>query len=211
MLLSGCAGAGQNHKQPVIVAAKPVVKTIPHEEPVLPRLKPKTPKKAPASPKLSEPEASDNGGDVATVAGNGTGSAMVPDTHQHAIGGQGSLESTPEKDADAATGDVAALPAVPTVIKAEPEPVGLASPDELKSKAEGDIVRLLGRPVATRSEGTGTVWTYRTDICSLDVYFFLDVADNKRRALSYEMMPAWTEDDATQSCYKALKSAHHVQ
>lgn len=210
MLLSACAGAGQDHKQPVIVAAKPVVKAIPPEEPVLPRLKPKTQKKAPASPKLSEPETAD---EAAAAPGDTNADLTAPDGHLQAITQQAPGTEVPDKDADATatSGDVAALPAVPEVIQAEPEPVGVASPDELKSKAENDIVRILGKPVATRSEGTGTVWTYRTDICSLDVYFFLDVADNQRRALSYEMMPPWTEDDATQSCYKALKAAHHVQ
>lgn len=209
MLLSACAGAGQDQKQPVTVAAKPVVKAIPPEEPILPRLKPKTQRKAPASPKLSEPETADEAVDGA--AAPGTTNTAVPDGHLQAITQQVPGSEVPSKDADAAAGDVAALPAVPDVIQAEPEPVGVASPDELKSKAENDIVRLLGKPVATRSEGTGTVWTYRTDICSLDVYFFLDVADNQRRALSYEMLPPWTEDDATQSCYKALKAAHPVQ
>ncbi|MBK8160619.1 MAG: hypothetical protein IPK59_18240 [Rhodospirillaceae bacterium] len=105
-------------------------------------------------------------------------------------------------------GDLATLPA-PAVVPAEPEPVSkIASPDELKSKAESEVIALLGKPVTTRSEGTGTVWTYRAGTCSLDVYFFLDVADNRRRALSYEMVP---EDDLTQGCYKALKEAQHVQ
>lgn len=229
MLLSACADAGQDHKQPVIVAAKPVVKAIPPEEPVLPRLKPKTPKKAPASPKLSEPEAAENGvAEEGTTAPGGTSTDPVvaaPDGHLQVITqqapGQAAEGQAPagteapatetNDGAETSPSDVASLPAAPDVIKAEPEPVGVASPDELKSKAENDILRILGRPVATRSEGTGTVWTYRTDICSLDVYFFLDVADNQRRALSYEMMPAWTEDDATQSCYKALKAAHRVQ
>jgi antitoxin (DNA-binding transcriptional repressor) of toxin-antitoxin stability system len=214
MLLSACTGAGQDHKQSVTVAAKPVVKAIPLEEPVLPRLKPKTPKKAPASPKLSELEPADaTTTDSSAAPADGSTAIVVPDGHRQAITPANPASDVTAKDADdvAMPGEVAAVPTAPDVIKAEPEPVGIATPDELKSKAENDIVRILGLPVSTRSEGTGTVWTYRTDTCSLDVYFFLDVADNQRRALSYEMMPPGAEDDATQSCYKALKTAHHVQ
>lgn len=208
LLLSACAGSGQDQKQPVIVAAKPVVKAHPPEEPVIPRLKPRTPKKAPASPKLSEPAA-------AEAASESTGVAVaVPDRHQELIQQQALGENRSDELSGSnrsAVDDVAGLPSVPEVIQAEPEPVIPASPDELKSKTETEVTKLLGRPATTRSEGTGTVWTYRTEICSLDVYFFLDVADNQRRALSYEMLPAWAEADGGESCYTALKEAHHVQ
>jgi hypothetical protein len=199
-----------------------VVIAAPQEEPIIPKLKPKTPKKAPASPRLSEPEPVD-----APAATNGT---PVPDNHQQLIEQQAPGTSAPTTDAvpsamgtsdpqaagsdPAATqdGDMAAVPSAPAVIQSEPEPVSkTATPDELKSKAESEVVTLLGRPITTRSEGTGTVWTYRAGTCSLDIYFFLDVADNQRRALSYEMLPAGAEYDASQSCYKALKEAHHVQ
>jgi hypothetical protein len=222
MLLSACAAGEQDRKQPAIVAAKPVVIAAPQEEPIIPKLKPKTPKKAPASPRLSEPEPAD-----APAAAN---AAPAPDTHQQVTEQPAPGMPAPATDgatptlgaadpggagsgaAPAPDGDMAAVPPVPAVVQAEPEPVSaLASPDELKSKAESEVVTLLGRPVTTRSEGTGTVWTYRAGTCSLDVYFFLDVADNQRRALSYEMLPAGAEYDATQSCYKALKEAHHVQ
>nr|WP_298683757.1 hypothetical protein [uncultured Dongia sp.] len=222
MLLSACAVGEQDRKQPAIVAAKPVVIAAPQEEPIIPKLKPKTQKKAPASPRLSEPEPADT-----PAAANGT---TVPDNHQQLIEQQAPGMPAPTTEAvpptvgtaDPSDGSdpanmsdgavAAAVPSAPAVIQSEPEPVSkLVSPDELKSKAESEVVTLLGRPVTTRSEGTGTVWTYRAGTCSLDVYFFLDVADNQRRALSYEMLPAGAEYDVTQSCYKALKEAHHVQ
>ena len=174
MLLSACAGAGQDQKQSAIVAAKPVVKKHTSVEPVLPRLKPKTSRKAPASPILSEPNA------AVPIEGAMVDGIVIP-------------------------------PAAPNVIRAEPEPVAAASPNELKSKSEAEVIKLLGPPLTTRGEGTGTVWTYHAEICSLDVYFFLDVADNQRRALSYEVLPAWAEVDGGENCYKALKNAYYVQ
>jgi hypothetical protein len=200
MLLSACAGSSQDAKKPVTVAAKPAVKIIPPEEPIIPKLKPKTPKRAPASPRLTEAEPA-----VATATDLPAGT----DAHQLLIGQQGGVGEA--RDKDAAETQVATLPA-PAVMTAEPEPitVSVSTPDELKSKAESEVATLLGRPAATRREGTGTIWTYRAGTCSLDVYFFLDVADNQRRALSYEMQPEGAEDAAVQSCYRALKEAHHV-
>jgi hypothetical protein len=204
MLLSACASVDQDAKKPVVVAAKPAAKAPPPEAPIIPKLKPKTQKRAPASPKLTETE-------PAEAANGATGSATGQDGHQLVISQQGAVSEARVKDGEEMeAGSVAVLPA-PAVIPAEPGPLSIAtSPDELKSKAETDVARLLGRPVTTRREGTGTIWTYRTDSCSLDVYFFLDVADNQRRALSYEILPEGADDAAIQSCYKALKEAHHV-
>jgi hypothetical protein len=200
MLLSACAGVDQDAKKPVVVAAKPAVKSPPPEAPIIPKLKPKTQKRAPASPKLTETEPAESA--------NG---ALGQDGHQLVISQQGAVSEARVKDGEESDdGIVAALPA-PAVVPAEPEPLAEASsPDELKSKAETDVARLLGRPVTTRREGTGTIWTYRANSCSLDVYFFLDVADNQRRALSYEILPEGADDAAIQSCYKAIKEAHHV-
>jgi hypothetical protein len=204
MLLSACVAGDQDGNKPAIVAAKPVVKVTPSEVPVTPKLKPRTPIKAPASPRLSEPEAAGSNGEPNGIQPPGGREGPVSEAVEK---DPGSVDEMPAAPA----GDLGAVPA-PAVIPAEPEPVaGISSPDELKSKAESEVVAILGRPVATRSEGTGTVWTYRAGTCSLDVYFFLDVADNQRRALSYEMAPAGAEDDASQSCYMALKEAHHVQ
>jgi len=201
MLLSACAGAAQDAKKPVAVAAKPAVKTVPPEEPIVPKLKPKTPKRAPASPKLVEADPSATTPPEALPAGT--------DAHQLLIGQQSNTDEAKDRD-DTGT-DLAALPP-PEVMTAEPEPIApsASTPDELKSKAEAEVATLLGRPITTRREGTGTIWTYRAGTCSLDVYFFLDVADNQRRALSYEVLPEGADDAAIQSCYKALKEAHHV-
>jgi hypothetical protein len=201
MLLSACAGAAHDAKKPVAVAAKPAVKTVPPEEPIIPKLKPKTPKRAPASPKSVEVDP--------PVATSPETLPAGTDAHQLLIGQQSNVGEAQEKDDGDA--DLAALPP-PAVMTAEPEPIAssASTPDELKSKAEAEVATLLGRPVTTRREGTGTIWTYRAGTCSLDVYFFLDVADNQRRALSYEILPEGADDAAIQSCYKALKEAHHV-
>jgi hypothetical protein len=193
MLLSACASMDKDKAKPAPVVAAPAVKAEAPEEPVLPKLKPKTKKRKPASPRLDEPEA------APPVAADGASAGS--DAHQQQIE-QGAVPGSSD--------ETASLPA-PAVVPAEPVPLSLAnSPDELKSKAETEVAKLLGRPDATRREGTGTIWTYRSGTCSLDVYFFLDVADNQRRALSYEILPEAADDDAIQSCYRALKEIHRA-
>lgn len=194
-LLSACAGTAHDAKKPAPVASKPDVETVVPEEPIIPILKPKTQKRAPASPRSVEV-----GADAAVST---DGKSPEVDAHQMIITGD-----TPQADNSNDDRYVASLPA-PAV---EPETVAMSAstPDELRSKAELEVATLLGPPVATRREGTGTIWTYRAGTCSLDVYFFLDVADNQRRALSYEVLPEGSGDAAVQSCYKTLKEAHHA-
>ncbi len=208
MLLSACAGTDKDVKKPVVVAAKPAAKAPLPEEPILPKLKPKTQKRKPASPKLTDDDA----------AGAPADQAPAADTHQQLISDQGAASLPPSEEnpttepleSDGASAQSAALPP-PSVVPAEPEPVpAWGNPDELKSKAESEVSKLLGRPISVRREGTGTIWTYRAGTCSLDVYFFLDVADNQRRALSYEFSPEGADDAAVSSCYKVLKEASHA-
>jgi hypothetical protein len=202
MLLSACASMDKDKAKPAPVIAVPAVKAEAPEEPVLPKLKPKTKKRKPASPRLDEPEA------APPLAAEGASAGS--DAHQQQIE-QGAVPGSVDGTAVVGEADeTASLPA-PAVVPAEPVPLSLASsPDELKSKAETEVAKLLGRPDATRREGTGTIWTYRGGTCSLDVYFFLDVADNQRRALSYEILPEAADDDAIQTCYRAIKEIHRA-
>ncbi len=202
MLLSACAGVEKDIKKPAVAAAKPAAVAPEPDQPVLPKLKPKTPKRKPASPKLTE---------EATAAPSASSGLAPADGHQQLIIQQGNVPEGREKDGAEPIPESSAAMPVPAVVPAEPEQLAaLSSPDELKSKAEAEVAALLGRPTAIRREGTGTIWTYRAGTCSLDVYFFLDVADNQRRALSYEMLPEGADEDAMLSCYKALKETHNV-
>lgn len=94
----------------------------------------------------------------------------------------------------------------PAYVPAEPEPV-TDSPDDLRGQTEIQVMNELGSPLSTRAEGTSTIWRYRAEECSLDIYFFLDVADNQRRALSYELIPPQSGARAAERCYQALKAA----
>ncbi|MBL8710325.1 MAG: hypothetical protein JNL25_14115 [Rhodospirillaceae bacterium] len=193
LLLSACADSKQNAPQTVTAPAPVVVETTPPPQPVLPILKPGTKTRAPAKPWVEAPA---EGGLPAAVQGDAD------------------AQSAADAQAEAAIDDALETPVLigpvtglPTFVPAEPEPVAAGSPDELRGQTEIQVMAALGSPVATRAEGTGTVWTYRAEDCSLDVYFFLDVADNQRRALSYELTTSQPGAGVNERCYTALKRA----
>lgn len=209
LLLTACAKSGQD--RPLTVAPPPPapVAAAPAPEPLLPVLKPGTKKRAPAKPRLDAEEAASAGSaPLQAEAGGGTVSP----------GAAGSQGAVPD-EVDILLGQVPPAPPLvaPQVIPAEPEPVETASapadgpmdssPDDLRGQTEIQVINQLGSPVSTRAEGTSTIWSYKAADCGLDVYFFLDVADNQRRALSYEFNPNRADSSAQQRCYLALKSA----
>jgi hypothetical protein len=203
LLLSACAQTGQDLPKAAAPTAPAVVATVPPPQPVLPILKPGTKKRAPAKPRLdldvidaatAAPLSPDTGGGNVSpgAAGANMPSGAVGDANVEVETGTTQIGSTVS----------------PAYVPAEPEPVESASPDELRGQTEIQVMNVLGSPASTRAEGTGTIWIYRLDGCSLDVYFFLDVADNQRRALSYELTPAnRAEARADERCYLALKNA----
>lgn len=208
LLVSACAQTGQDRPKTVALPAPAVVQPAPPPEPVLPVLKPGTKKRAPAKPKLELDEpAPAADAPLQAEAGGGTVSP-----------GAAGVEPAPPSEVDILMGKVPPAPALPNpaVVTAEPEPAepvqtasapAEISPDDLRGQTEIQVINQLGSPVATRAEGTSTIWSYRSGDCGLDVYFFLDVADNQRRALSYEFSTNRTDGGAQQRCYQALKSA----
>lgn len=209
LLLTACAKSGQN--KPLTVASPPpaVVQAAPAPQPLLPVLKPGTKKRAPAKPRL-DVEATAPAGDAPLQAETGGGTVSP---------GAADAKAATPSEVDILLGQVPPAPPLvaPQMIPAEPEPVETASapadlsvdgsPDDLRGQTEIQVINQLGSPVSTRAEGTSTIWSYKSGDCGLDVYFFLDVADNQRRALSYEFNPNRADGGAQQRCYLALKSA----
>lgn len=211
LLLSACAKAGQDLPQKAVPVAPSVVAAVPPAKPILPVLKPGTKKRAPAKPVLDPVEESAAapapGASVdMTAPAGGAASPGASDTGTASPGTAG-------VQADGASPWLGAVPPNPDVVAAEPEPVQNAgvpdhgSPNDLRGQTEIQVINVLGSPVSTRAEGTSTIWSYRSDACTLDIYFFLDVADNQRRALSYELVATQAGAQAGERCYKALKAA----
>lgn len=208
MLLSACAQTGMEPQPAAPAQSATTAVVAPSPEPLLPVLKPGTKVRAPAKPKL-DADAPDSG-----AAGTGA----------EAAGGSGSEASGTESPGNTSPGNagtnVPEMPAVPeggaplsgsltepVYQPAEPEPVETGSPDDLRGQTEIQVMAALGSPASTRADGASTIWSYQAGDCTLDIYFFLDVADNQRRALSYELAAPQPGTPAAERCYQALKAA----
>lgn len=209
LLLSACVQTGQNQPKKVAPVVPPVVETVQPPQPILPELKPGTKKRAPAKPAADAVEEAAATPDAAAPEGSDT---AAPDTTATPTEVEPEVAEVPQDDVGILLGTV---PPNPDVVAAEPEPEPVqsatapdsGSPDDLRGQTEIQVINVLGSPISTRAEGTSTIWSYRSDACTLDIYFFLDVADNQRRALSYELIARQTGAQAGERCYKALKAA----
>jgi hypothetical protein len=65
---------------------------------------------------------------------------------------------------------------------AAPPPAHTAS--ELMGKSESEVTALMGTPARVEQRAASTVWVYQGGDCSLDVFFFLDMATSDERVLT---------------------------
>jgi outer membrane biosynthesis protein TonB len=115
-----------------------------------------------------------------------------------------------------------AEPEPPVEQPAAPAPVYTAS--ELMGKSEAEVTVLMGAPARVEQRAASTVWVYQSGDCSLDVYFFLDMATSDERVLTVAPTtqptstaapataqapaagdPALSEGTAVDACYGKLR------
>jgi hypothetical protein len=69
-----------------------------------------------------------------------------------------------------------------------PEPATPPAPAhtaaELMGKSESEVTALMGTPARVEQRAASTVWVYQGGDCSLDVFFFLDMATSDERVLT---------------------------
>ena len=87
-----------------------------------------------------------------------------------------------------------ATPAGPAPRPKPPEPVDIA--ELLGTTPEAAMARL-GSPAATREETPARVMTWRVGACTLDLFFYMDLASRAFRALAWELRPAAGQPVAT--------------
>ncbi|MBT5050841.1 MAG: hypothetical protein HOM58_20240 [Rhodospirillaceae bacterium] len=71
--------------------------------------------------------------------------------------------------------------------KTKPRKVKRIKPKTLVGMTREQVKTLIGDPVTIADRPPATVWSYRTTGCALEVFFYLDVASKKFRALTYEL------------------------
>ncbi len=120
--------------------------------------------------------------------------------------------SPSRKDAVAAIAQAprqqAALPPVPVPPPRERQ-AGVVAPERLVGLGEADVRALIGEPASVREEAPALVWRYASAGCGLEVFFYMDLASQTFRALSYELKPKVPHGLAGSACLASLHPAAH--
>jgi hypothetical protein len=128
----------------------------------------------------------------------------------------------PVRAAKAAPAETKAIPIVqpPPEEKpaAFPVPRPVAKPNMLDPKIlvgldQVAVEDLIGKPLDIYDEPPATVWSYKGEACSLDVYFFLDIGTHKMRALSYDVktQTKGDHDGAARLCVGQLQADYRAK
>ena len=70
-------------------------------------------------------------------------------------------------------------------------------PQKLIGLDQQEVKELLGTATRTREVAPAVVWEYRQKACALDIFFYLDLASQRFRALAYDMKSADGNEDRT--------------
>ncbi|HEY0838210.1 MAG TPA: hypothetical protein VGE72_30160 [Azospirillum sp.] len=81
---------------------------------------------------------------------------------------------------------------------------GKIDPEALVGLDQGQTRRLLGVPVSTEEQAPAKVWRYVDGVCTLKVFFFMDMTTQDFRALSYDMKSSENVPDVDQRCFAHL-------
>ena len=107
----------------------------------------------------------------------------------------------------------AALPPVPVPPPATRPPVEQPSepidPARLVGLTQDQTRALIGPPTSVRSEPPAVVWTYGSAGCGLDIFFYLDLASQTFKALTYEMTPKGPRALQGSACVASLRPPSH--
>jgi hypothetical protein len=103
-------------------------------------------------------------------------------------------------------------------VAAVPVPRPVAKPNVLDPKIlvgldQVAVEDLIGKPLDIYDEPPATVWSYKGEACSLDVYFFLDIGTHKMRALSYDVktQTKGDHDGAARLCVGQLQADYRAK
>jgi hypothetical protein len=90
------------------------------------------------------------------------------------------------------------------------EPAGKLQPSQLVGLEQDQAQSLLGPATAVRDVPPATVWEYRVKGCSLDLFFYMDVAEKRYRSLAYDLKSTQNQGEgAAERCLSVIESEHH--
>lgn len=126
---------------------------------------------------------------------------------------EGVLLKSPEPAATDAPPTQAALPSrgTPTAAVVPPARPGVkparqtvpsVDPKALIGKNQTEAEAVLGPPNVVQNAPPATIWQYRVNGCTLDLFFYMDIGSNSLKALAYDARFAETtaNEDAIAQC-----------
>ncbi|MDR3517817.1 MAG: hypothetical protein P4M00_18600 [Azospirillaceae bacterium] len=189
-LIAACSGTAVGVKPdttvPVAEAAVPMLVPVPKPKP---RWHPAGAKLAPAT----EPDALAGGPPIALAPpGGGNGTVAVPPGEAPG----GAVTSQP----------LVASIAPPVARSVRPQPP--VDPASLVGLDERAATGLLGPPEQVQDQPPVRYWRYASQDCNLTLTFFMEVASQDYRALSYQLSSRTHDPDSDQRCFAELLARH---
>ena len=124
--------------------------------------------------------------------------APGPDGEDLTMTGPQSTEGAAGRESAAPSSDLAALSTSPGrqgETPSQPELIGLD---------QSGAMRLLGPATEKSDEPPATVWRYKTAVCELDLFFYLDLRSGRMRTLHYSFKGEGAEVARRPECWRSL-------
>ena len=80
----------------------------------------------------------------------------------------------------------------------------LTDVSQLVGLSQADSMKLFGPPAAHKSLSPAQIWTYRTTICDLILFFYPEVGGAAFRALTYQISERGASDATHTACLASL-------
>ena len=84
-----------------------------------------------------------------------------------------------------------------------PQPV---DPQKLLGLTEAGMRTLLGDPAAVRAEPPALIWSYSSQACVVDLYFYLELASETYKTVTFEVTPKGPRGLSGAACLASLRS-----
>lgn len=102
-------------------------------------------------------------------------------------------------------------PVVPQAKPTLPEGEERPGSDGLKPEAlvgldQPRLVALIGAPASVRQEPPATIWRYTSDVCTADVYFYVDLNTQDLRVVTLSLRTDDDTPEAEAACLASIKS-----
>ncbi|MCW5744619.1 MAG: hypothetical protein KIT36_00280 [Alphaproteobacteria bacterium] len=101
------------------------------------------------------------------------------------------------------------LPSTATVKPPEPQEMTEPTPQQVPSLAgltEQEVTRRFGPPTSVRKTPAASIWTYRDESCTLELFLFTDMRSGGQKVLTYQLSGSGRDILGDRGCLERLGS-----